>query len=281
MSARAAVLVVASSLTLACLSWATSASAYHVKGNERIDYTAYTLNGGEVSLGPGKAQLGIIDELTAGTYVPAWFAFTVLDAPVPNGFLKFRAPLEGDLALSLRVNGMYIDADTLANRYIQNSGGDASLFVFPLEAAASYRLNRRFTQSVEATYVLVAAEGGEETDADIRGAAVMSNLTLSTLSELRLTRVFALTLLVRAMVYRGHARMESQFTEGSTSVDATLGAEKPYHGLVACAVPGASFSFSHVNFHFGVGYGNAWLPIVQLPLPDYGLVPEADFSVRF
>ena len=257
------------------------ALAHQRPGDERFDYTAYTLQGGEVSLGPQKSAIGIVDEVTLGTYLPTWFAFPVLGAPIPTGFLKLRAPLQGKLALSVRGNFVYVDADVLAAKWTKNSGSSASLFVLPLEVAVSYRLARRYSQSLEATYVAVFAGGDHESDANIRGAATLTNLTLSTLSEWRLSRVVALTLLTRVMVYRGNARVKTHFSQGSTTVDADLGASKPYQGLVACAVPGVSFSFAHIDFQLGLGYGNWWLPVVQLALPDWGLVPEVDFSVRF
>jgi hypothetical protein len=278
---RAHALALASLVAFGSSAYSAAAAAYQAKGSERTDYTAYTLNGGEISLGLVRSEIGIIDEITLGTYVPTWFASPVLGAAIPSGYLKLRAPLAGALAVSTRASAFSIDADVLASEVVQNSGGSANVFVAPLQVAASYRFHRRFTQSLEATYVLVNADGEQRSDADIRGAAIMSNGSLSALSELRLTRVLALTLLLRAMVYRGNARLESQFTEGSTTVDAELGAGKPYRGLVASAVPGAAFSFSHVNFHVGVGYGNWWLPGIELPLPDYGLVPEAELSVRF
>ena len=46
-------------------------------------------------------------------------------------------------------------------------------------------------------------------------------------------------------------------------------------------MPGLAFSWANVNLELGLGYGNWWLPVVQLPLPERGLVPEANFYVRF
>jgi len=252
------------------------------EGNERVDKTAYTLKSGEFSLGILEAQGGVTREVLVGTYVPTWFAFPFLGVPVPSAFVKVRDPWKGPLTLSGRLNFLYVDADVLASEILENSGGDdASVYLFPLEAAASYRFNRVYSQSLTLTYVAVTVDGKHESDASIHGAAALTNLSLGAFSEWRLTRVLALTLLLKAMVYRGNAHVRANFVEGSTAVSADLGAADPISGLVACAVPGVSLSFSHVNLELGLGYGHFWLPIVQLPLPRPGLVPEANFYVRF
>lgn len=258
------------------------ALAHQKEGSERVDKTAYTLKPREFSLGILEAQAGITREVLAGTYVPTWFAFPLLGVPIPSAFVKVRDPFQGPLAFSGRVNFLYVDAGALASELLKNSGSDdGSVFLLPLEVAASYRFNRIFSQSLTLTYVLVTVDGKYESDASIHGAAALSNVSVGTFSEWRLTRVLALTLLLKAMVYRGNAHVRANFVEGSTTAEADLGARDPISGLVACAVPGVSLSFSHVNLELGLGYGHYWLPIVQLPLPEPGLVPEANFYVRF
>ncbi|HEX6275841.1 MAG TPA: hypothetical protein VFZ53_22520 [Polyangiaceae bacterium] len=260
---------------------ARPAAAYQTAGSERVDRTAYTLRGGELSLGVRTAELGIVDELLIGTYVPTWFAGPVLGEPIPTGFVKLRAPFDGSLAIAGRAAAVYVDADVLASNWLENDGSTASVWILPLSLAASYRFGPSFSQSAELTYVAVAAAGDHEGEADIHGALTSTNVTLSTLSELRLSRVFALTLLAKLMVYRGDARVTTEFETETTHVDAELGADKPYSGVVAAVVPGFSLSFSHVNFELGAGYGHLWLPAVELPVRTRGLVPEANFYVRF
>jgi hypothetical protein len=274
--------IAAAGAVLGCwVSAATNAAAFQEEGDERVDYTAYTLHGGEFSLGPFKAQFGVADFFTVGTYVPPWFLFPLLDATVPTGFVKVRDPFFGPVAVSARAGFVYVDASALASDYIENTGVDASLWVVPVELATSVRFSKQYSQSVEAVYVAAFAHGDETADATIKGAGALSNLTLSTLLELRLTRVFALTLLARALVYQGRAHVTAHFKEGTTGVDADLGTRDFDAGFIACAVPGVAFSWANINLELGLGYGNWWLPVVQLPLPDRGLVPEGNFYVRF
>ena len=74
------------------------------KGNERVDKTAFTLKSREFSVGLWEAQAGVMRELLVGTYLPTWFAFPILGAPIPSAFLKVRDPFKGPLTLSGRVS---------------------------------------------------------------------------------------------------------------------------------------------------------------------------------
>jgi hypothetical protein len=255
--------------------------AYQEPGSERVDYTAYTLRARELSLGPFKAELGIFPELMVGTYVPTWFAFPVLHSPIPTGYVKLRDPFRGPVAASFRATFVYIDADALASDLSENEGTNADLLVVPLELAVSARYTRKFSQSLELSYVFADAFAQQASGATIRGAGALSHLTLSTLFELRLTRVFALTLLGRLLLYQSAAHVRAQFEQGSTSVDADLGVKALDRAVTACAVPGVSFSWAHVNLELGLGYGAWWLPVVELPVPGRLLVPEGNIYVRF
>jgi hypothetical protein len=82
-------------------------------------------------------------------------------------------------------------------------------------------------------------------------------------------------------VHQGRARITAHFSEGSTTVDADLGARPRSQEFVACAIPGVAFSWEHVNLHLGLGYGTWWLPIVELPLTTPQIVPDLSFYVRF
>jgi hypothetical protein len=266
---------------LASLLVCSVALAYQEPGSERVDYTAYTLAGRELSLGPFKAELGIFRELMVGTYVPTWFAFPVLDSPIPTGYVKLRDPFHGPVTGSIRATFVYIDADALASELSENQGTNADLLVLPLEVSLSARYTSKVSQSILLSYVFADAFAKQASGATIRGAGALSHLTLSTLVELRLTRVFALTLLGRMLLYQSAAHVRAQFEQGSTSVDADLGVKALDREFTACLIPGVSFSWSHVNLELGLGYGSFWLPVVDLPITGRLLVPEGNFYFRF
>jgi len=278
---RFALTPLAAAAALVMGSFSSSAWAEQEKGQERVDYTAYTLRPWELSLGPFKAKAGVPRELMVGTYVPTWAFGPLVGVAIPTGFVKLRDPWKAPVTGSARAGIVYFDGASLAAEATQNKGSKAGLLVLPFEAAVSARYQRYVSQSLLLTYVFVSAGGTEGSDSSIRGAAGVSNLSLSTLLEVRLTRVLALTLLARLLLHQGHAHLSAHFSQGSTTVDADLGARPRSQEFVACAIPGVAFSWEHVNLHLGLGYGTWWLPIVELPLTTPQIIPDLSFYVRF
>ena len=172
--------------------------ADHAVGQERVDFTAYTLRRNEVSVGIGSAAYGLIDEVTLGTYVPLWFAFPVLNAPIASAFLKLRDWFHGPVAVSLRGAFVYLPASASSSSLTAGATTHVGFMVIPLELSISARLHPRFSQSLQLGWVHVAAAGSGSRDKDldlrIAGASAVTSLSLFLLSELRLSRVVALTL---------------------------------------------------------------------------------------
>jgi hypothetical protein len=265
----------------AAASVSADAWAYQEKGEERVDYTAYTLRPWEVSLGVLRAEAGVPGGLMFGSYIPTWAAGPFLDATVPTGFVKLRDPFDGPVAASARVTVMYFDVASLAAEVTQSKGTKVGLLVLPLEAALSARYHPVVSQSLLFTYVLVSAGGKEASDTSIRGAAGVSNFAISTLFEFRVSRVVALTLLGRVLAHQGSAHVTARFSEGPTTVEADLGARPRQQAFMGCVIPGAAFSWEHINLHLGLGYGTWWLPILELPLTRPQIIPDFNFYVRF
>jgi hypothetical protein len=259
----------------------SSARADHIAGNERSEDTAYTLPAGTFSVGLLTAEAGLFDEITVGTYLPAWFAFPVVDSPILTGFVKLRAPFEGPVALSMRVGAAYFNAGTLA---ADLSGGRATrsdVLAVPFELAASIRIGDFITQSFELSYVSLDITASEDNATTGGGSATTSTASLSALFQLRLTRRTALTMAGRVLLSQSAARISAHLTRGPTSLKAQLGF-RPYDGSVLWSlVPGVAFSWAHVNLELGIGYGSYWLPIIQAPLPGVSIVPEGNMYVRF
>jgi hypothetical protein len=274
----------ASWLGVAVLLSAASAQAEHRVGNERIDFTAYTLGANEVSLGVGAAAYGVLREITVGTYVLPWFAFPLVNAPIASGFVKLRDWAHGPVAASLRGAFVYLPQSALSST-LSNDSARVGFIAIPLEASLSARLHARFSQSLQLSWVHVAMDGSQprngSLDLRIGGASAVTSLTLSSLSEVRITPVLALT--VRASVLLGHGDLtvRGELERDGTRVDARLGAKQLYDGLVANVIPGIALSWANVNLHVGVGVGSNWLPFFGLPIRVITAVPDADFYVRF
>ena len=256
------------------------AQAYHERGSERLTHTAYTLEQWELSLGLWRAEVGVLDQVTLGTYVPTWFTYPVLETTVPTGFVKVRDWFDADVAVSLRAGFVFFSASTLSQKFLDDANVQAGMVVFPLAAATSWRVNRWFSQSAELSYVFAAAGGSSQGEATLEGGMATENVTVTVLSEWRLSRVVALNLRGRILAYRGNARLIGTIEEDGSEIDVDVGGRLE-QGFVFSVVPGVALSFEHLNLALGMGYGNLWLPIIELPLPERSLVPELDVYVRF
>lgn len=261
------------------------ARAEHTIGNERIDFTAYTLRASETSLGVGAAAYGVLDEITVGTYVLPWFAFPLVNVPIASGFLKLRDWGHGPVAMSLRGAFLYMPESTLSPMLTSESAARVGFLVIPIEVSVSARLHERYTHSFQLNWVHMMVDGARARDAslDLRlgGATSVTSLSLSSLSELRVTSVVALTLRGNVLLGYSDLTMEGELESRGTRVNARLGATELYDGLVANVIPGIALSWSNVNLHFGVGAGSNWLPFVALPIRVITVVPDADLYVRF
>lgn len=249
--------------------------------HQRIEDTAYTLPAGGFSLGVWSAEVGVSSLITVGTYLPAWFAFPVVDSPIFTGFVKLRAPLPGPLSLSVRLGVAYVDASRIAAEVSDGRATRAQVFAWPLELAATLALSEHVTQSISFDYVGFRLHASERDAVAGGGAASIAEASLASLLQWRLTPTFALTFAGRLSLLQGAARIQAHLQRGATSLTAELGF-RPYQGRVPwCVVPGVAFQFGRVNLEVGLGYGSYWLPIVQAPLPGRSIVPEGNVYIRF
>jgi hypothetical protein len=261
------------------------ARADHEPGNERIDYTAYTLQQKELAAGIGTLAFGVLDELTVGTYVLPWFAFPVLKSPVATGFVKVRDWLHGPVAVSLRANFVYLNASGLSSEITDRSHSDVRVTVIPLELSSSWRISRAFTQSLQLDYVHAWLSGNlpqdSSADTGLGGNSEASAVSLSALTEYRVSRTVALT--VRGTVLLGSSDIVARATlqRRQTRVVANIGALADDRRVVANVIPGIALSWKNVNLQLGVGYGTNWLPYVAYPTRTSTVVPDVDLYLRF
>lgn len=276
---------VLSSVLAVCMISAGTVRADQTPGHERIDYTAYTLRSNEVMLGLGSAAYGVFDQLTIGTYVLPWFAFPWLHAPIATGYVKVRDWFDGPVSVSLRGTVAYLNASALSSELSNQATMSAGVLIFPVELSLSWRIAPVISQSVQLTWVHAAASGETSNDTNVDvglgGASTATSASLSSLTELRLTRVLSLTLRGTLLLGMSHIIVNADYERNGTRVMARLGASPRYPSVVGNIIPGVAFSWSHVNLQLGVGFGSNWLPIVGIPTQMVTLVPDADFYVRF
>jgi hypothetical protein len=266
---------------LFALALGTPARAEKPRPDQRIEDTAYTLPGGGFSAGIMTLEAGIFDEITIGTYLPAWFAFSVIDVPILSGFIKLRAPWEGPLALSVRVGAAYLDASGLAGDVSSGRAARADVLAVPFELAVSYSVSESVTQSLELSYVAMKVGASEHNAATGGGSAVSSNVSLSSLLEVRLTPTLGVTLAARVLAFQSAAVISAHLERGPTRLKANLGFRPYEQSFLWSVVPGVALNWAHVHLEFGIGYGAYWLPMIQSPLPGSSPVPEGNLYVRF
>ena len=260
------------------LAWSAGAAAQQLE-NPRTDYTAYTRPRGRASVGFLKTDLGVIDEITIGTYPLPWFAFPVLKTTVPSVYLKARSPWKGPLALAIGGSAMYVNAKALAQLADENASGSAVSTT--AEFDASYRFDDRFSLSFGFDYAHLRLIGDTaDQSTQIEGASAAHTYSTRLLGEWRLSRVFALTLLARALIYQSPVSADSTSSNNAVTVTSNLSAE-PTSQKRFTVVPGVSFEWQHWELNAGVGYGVFYLPVLGLASTKSWPVVDLAFAYRF
>ncbi|HET7546097.1 MAG TPA: hypothetical protein VFK05_39785 [Polyangiaceae bacterium] len=262
----------------ALLAWSAAASAQQLE-NPRTDYTAYTRPRGRASVGLLKTDLGVIDELLIGTYPLPWLAFPLLKTTVPNVYLKARGPWSGPFALALGGSLTYINAKALAQ--LADKDADGSALSFTGEFDASYRFDERFSLSLGFDYARLRAFGGAgDHTGSVEGAAMGHTFSTRALGEWRLSRVFALSLLFRYLIYQSPYKVDATSDTPALTVTSDLSAESTLQKHFTL-VPGVSFEWQRWELNVGVGYGVFYLPVLGLASGRNWPVIDLAFAYRF
>jgi hypothetical protein len=260
------------------LAWGAAASAQQLE-NPRTDYTAYTRQKGKLTVGLLKTDLGIIDEITIGTYPLPWFAFPVLKSTIPNVYAKARTPWKGPLTLAVGGSFLFVDGKAIAQ--LADKSASASAVSTTAEFDASYRFDAPFTLSLGFDYAHLRAVGGSNNEAtSIEGASSGHTYSARALGEWRLSRVFALSLLFRYLIYQTPIQVESESSDSAVTVTTNLSAESTIQKHFTI-VPGVSFEWERWELNAGVGYGVFYLPALGLASAKSWPVVDLAFGYRF
>ncbi|HEY0467478.1 MAG TPA: hypothetical protein VGC79_24930 [Polyangiaceae bacterium] len=260
------------------LSWSAGAAAQQLE-NPRTDYTAYTRPRGRASVGFFKADLGVIDEILVGTYPLPWFAFPWLKTTVPSVYLKARSPWSGPLTLALGGSVLYVNGKAVAQ--LADKDASASAVSTTGSFDASYRFDERFTLNLGLDYANLHALGDNSDEAtSVEGASAAHTYSTRLLGEWRLSRVFALTLLFRYLIYQSPVSVDSTSSDAAVTVTSDLSAESTIQKRFTL-VPGVSFEWEHWELNAGVGYGVFYLPVLGLASAKSWPVVDLAFAYRF
>jgi hypothetical protein len=263
------------------LLWAAPVSAYHERGHEWTDRTAYTLRQGELSVGLRQLAVGVFDALTISTSPFVWAAGAIFGTAVPNLEIKLRDWFEGPVTTSLSLGFVYLDGSRLLEPIAPDEMVKARLATLTGSIAGSVRFSAAWSGSLELTYAELAS-AGDSKGAFVAGTAALSSLRLGAIAEWRVSRLVALRMSALMLLYRKSPDVRVEVAVNDrTTVDGELrigGVAQPgaWQLLPAIALSGAS-----LNFLAGVGYGYQWLPVGGLVLANPGLAFDLDFFVRF
>jgi hypothetical protein len=260
------------------LAWSAAASAQQLE-NPRTDYTAYTRPRGRASVGFLKTDLGVIDEFLIGTYPLPWFAFPWLKTTVPSVYAKVRSPWSGPLTLALGGSFLYVDGKAIAQ--LADKDASASAVSTTGSFDASYRFDERFSLSLGLDYANLRAIGDSADEAtSVEGASTAHTYSTRLLGEWRLSRVFALSLLFRYLMYQSPISADSTSSTNAVTVTSDLSAESTIQKRFTL-VPGVSFEWEHWELNAGVGYGVFYLPVLGLASAKSWPVVDFAFAYRF
>lgn len=273
MRAAAAALVLTAALCAA-----PRARADHDATHRATDDTAYTLEGGRLRIGLWKAQYGVFDFATVGTYTLPW---AVLAATVHG---KVRLIYEDPIAVALQVGFAYFDSARL--RGLDRAAGSAVVTALPIEAYVSYRAGETLTLSGGAAYTEVGVDGTFASYAfDGAGRGATDNVQLIAAGELRLSRLLAFVVVGRWLLLQ-RARGTGQavlYPDSFTTVVVNGGGSGSEFKLreAFSVVPSVHLSWGSFNLRAGVGYGNFNVPLVNFVMPERTLIPELDLFFVF
>jgi hypothetical protein len=239
------------------------------------DYTAFSLEGGQLKLGVLAFEYGITDWLSIGTDPPAWAARLVGPILVPNAHAELALVRQERGRLSAMAAGYYL-------RLSRVSGADGGVVAVPLSLFASAGVTPRNWVHLEGVFNFVRGFGTGDTDrADVEGAITTRSWQLGVMFEHRLLRQLALTLRGRLqvatspLVLRGDADPDP-FTHAEVQVELRPAREHPW-----AVVAAGTYQWKHAHLRLGVGYGSYFVPGANVVPPYFGIIPDGSFALYF
>jgi hypothetical protein len=266
------------SLSIAAMLASGSALAEE-RPHPRTDYTAYTRGAGRASIGLFKLEMGLLDQVMVGTYLPLWFTSPAIGVPVPNAYLKMGQSWGDWLAVATRAGFTFIDGEGVAS--LADEDTSASAVIYAVEVDGTVRVASRISLTLGVDYNHVSAVGDtEQLATSIEGASTADTWSARLLSEWHLSESFAINVLLRALIYQSPLNADFDSDNEVASVQADLSGESS-RGRRFSIVPGLSYEGEHWEFTLGVGYGVVYLPVLGLPTTKSWPVVDLGFSYNF
>lgn len=254
----------------------TRARAYHDEQTRSTEESAYILNHNEWGL--GLLQLGYgFYRMQLSTRTMPWIIGAALKKAMPNLRLDANVVDHKGFTLNLNVAMYYVNSNK-----ISDADPILHLFIAPMGATFSWRINERHTVSLGATYVrMITDSQAEPDDLELQSGRLADNFQLRASWEWRLSKVSALLCAVRYLPYQGDPVFSttSQIDDNTTvTVEGEVNTENLQHSVAGSI--GGVFSWQHFNLRAGIAYGALFLPGSGLVLPLKYPYPEINFYWR-
>ena len=257
-------------LFLAATTLGQPAKADHTYEDRITDDTAYMLPEGKHRVGLLDFDWAARDDVMLSAY-PLYYGLAFV-----NGGIKWQPYQDQHFAISLRAHAFYLSS-LMVEHFIE--GANFDIVTIPVETVASIRFDDTFTASLGAVMTGIHVEGTYNSE-EFQGAAAVTNLQTHATLEARLSRLVALVLHGRYMVFqttRASAQVTLKPDEFTTIEAAATGTTDALDfPNVFSVLPAIHFSWPMYNLRAGFGYGNFNIPGINFMVPKKFILPELD-----
>jgi hypothetical protein len=237
------------------------------------EHTALMVGGGHLKLGLLAFEYGLHPSVSIGSDTLAWVAGAVSPVLAPNLHLKVGFIQTESFVLSGQAGGYYAWSTDP-----QRVSGH--LWVVPASLLASTAVLPRLWLHLEANYNWVRGAGAGNVDRfQVDGGLATRSGQLGVMLQYRLSRVVALVARGRAQLFSSPLVLQgSGDPDPSTHVEVGLEArtDRRYPWM---ALGGVALTWRRVGLVVGGGYGELFIPGVNLVRPGLGFVPEGSLWV--
>jgi hypothetical protein len=234
--------------------------------------TAFLVGARTLKLGLFAFDYGITDQVSIGVDPPELALRAFTKVLVPNLHTKLQL---------LALDPVWVSAQIAAYwANIQSSQVSGNLLDVPLSLYASVRIVPRFYVHLEGTYIFARLFGsGNVSSANIDGVAATRAIQAGLMLQLRLTRIFSVIATGRYQPYVADVAFN-----GSSQIDPLTTAT--VNGQIVPAVEhpwnvtgGVAVLWKHFHLVAGAGYGNYFVPGIDVADPKRTIVPDLSLAV--
>jgi len=265
---------------------------YGFSPRDVVAFTAHTVERGELRLGVGSFDYGLLDGLNIGIHALPWAGL------IPNAHIKYE-PIDGRV-ISLAVSAGFFFTNT--SRFT-DAVTPSDVWMVPLEVVGTWAILPELELSVAAVATLTQVVGDESFDEDeppsvqflnpLAEAGSGSSEQVAVTSNLQMIASLYWQLSSDTIAFLRYRHLVGEQVEGTIRVstspepDTTLeiegatAASLDRDGAALSLTGGYIVSWGRANLLLGVGYGHWTLPFVNLVTNEPTAFLEADLYFRF